>query len=71
MPNKLLAGHRMLAFGQSGELLLLNLAGQSETRGKLALPLTAHTLTLRVVVLLGVGELLFVIRLSLSRADRF
>ena len=71
MPHKLLAGRWMLAFREPRELLLLHFARQAPSLRKLALPLAAHTLALGVVVLLGVGELLFVVRLSLPRADRF
>src|SRR5258708_708182 len=61
----------MLTFRQPRELLLLHFAGHAPPLCKLTLPLAAHTLAFGVVALLGVGKLLFVIRLSLPRADRF
>ena len=55
----------MLALGEPRELLLLHFALQAPSLRKLALPLAAHTFAFGVVVLLGVGELLFVVRLRL------
>jgi hypothetical protein len=57
----------MLAFRQSRELLLVDLAAQSVTLSKLALPLAPHALAFGVVILLRVGELRLVIRLRLAR----
>ncbi len=71
MPNQLLARLRMLALGQSRELLLLYFTLQAPASGKLALPLAAHTLALCVIVLPRIGELFFVVRLRLAGADRF
>ena len=62
-----LARGRMLAFGEPRELLFIDLAAQSVTRGKLALPLAPHALAFGVVILLRVGELRLVIRLRLAR----
>jgi hypothetical protein len=62
-----LARGRMLALRESGELLLVDLAAQSVTRGKLALLPTPHALAFRVIVLLSVRELRLVIRLRLAR----
>ena len=62
-----LARLRMLAFGETRELLFIDLAAQPVTLGKLALPLAPHTLAFRVIVLLRVGELRLVIRLRLAR----
>src|SRR6266702_732338 len=61
----------MPALGQPRELLLPHLTAQAPTLRKLALPLAAHTLALRVVILPRVRELLLVVRLSLARANRF
>ena len=50
------------ALRQPRELLLFDLTGQAPPLGKLALPLAAYPFTFCVVVLLGVGELLFGVR---------
>ena len=71
MPYKLLARRRMLALTQPRELFLAHFAMQSVTLGELALPLTAHMVALRVIVVPRVGELFLVVLSRLARADRF
>jgi len=70
MPYQLLACLRVLPLGQTRELLLLHFTAQAPASAKLTLPLAAHTLAFRVVVLPGVGELFFVVRLRLAGTDR-
>jgi len=57
----------LLALAQPRELLFIDLAFEAVTLGKLPLPLPAHPLAFRVIVLFGVGELRLVIRLRLAR----
>ena len=62
MPNELLAGLRVLAIGEPGELFFGDFAGETPLRRQLALPLATYLIALGVVALLGGGELAAVIR---------
>ncbi len=70
MPHQLFTGLGMLSLGQAIELTRLDLALQTPGFGEFALPLTAHSARLGVVVLVGVRKLLLVIGVSLSAAQR-
>ena len=64
--DELLTSDRVLAFRESLEVLLANLAAQSPLFGKSPMPLSAYLVALRVVVLAGIRELFRVIRQSLA-----
>ncbi len=65
MPDKLLAGVRMLAFGQPRKLLCAHSSGEAELPGQPAMPLPLDRVALLPIVLLGRRELLCVVGLRL------
>ena len=69
--HQLFARQRMLPVGEALEVLLLHFTVQAPLCGEFAVPLAAYPVALGVVVLLGVGELFFVIRLRLAGTQRF
>ena len=69
MAHELLAGHRMLAFGESCKVFLPHFAAQSPLFGQSAVPLASYLVASRVVVLAGVGKFFRVIRLCLARTQ--
>ena len=64
--NQLLAGLRVLAFGETGELLRAHGSRQAELLGQLAMPFALNGVALLPIVLLGGGELFGVIGLRLA-----
>src|SRR5690348_3272194 len=70
VPDQLSASDRVLAFAQPLELFFGYLAVKAPLLGKFAVPLAANFTSLRVIRLLGVRELLGVIRLSLTGTER-
>src|SRR5579859_602424 len=69
--NQLLAGNRMLAFAETGKMLRADFGFEAPPLSQPAMPAALHFGTLRVVVVLGIGELFLVIALRLSGAERF
>ena len=66
MPDKLLAGLRMLAFGKPRKLLCADGPGEAELLGEPAVPLALDRVALLPIVLLGSRELFGVIGLRLA-----
>ena len=57
MPNELFAGHRMLALGESRELLVAYGSREPEMVSKSSLPLPLYCIALRPILLTFRGEL--------------
>jgi hypothetical protein len=53
VPDELLAGHRVLALGETLEMFLVDLTAQSPLLGQSSLPLAGNLVCLGVVVLAG------------------
>ena len=70
VPDELLAGYRMLPFGQAIELIVPDASTKAPLGGQFALPLAPHGVVLRVVPLLGVHELTLVIAANLGGVER-
>src|SRR5581483_10721365 len=65
--HQLLPGERMLAVRESRKVLLVHFAAQAPLVRKASVPLALHAVAFRVVVIARVRELLFVVRLRLTR----
>jgi hypothetical protein len=70
MLNELRSSERILAFAQMGEVLGVNSSRKPIVGCQLALPFTKDGVALLPIVLLGRGELLGVVRLRLTGAQR-
>src|SRR5205809_1122290 len=70
MAHELFFGYGMLPVREMLEVLLLHFTVKAPLVRQFAVPFTMYSIALGVVILLGVRELLFVIRLRLGRTNR-
>lgn len=71
MPDQLLPGEGMLSVHQALELRVVDRSDQAPARRESAMPLPPNDIGRGVIVLMGVAELLRVIRAELRGTERF
>jgi hypothetical protein len=70
VPDKLLAGSRVLAFRKPRKLLSADGAGEAEPLCKPPLPFACHVLSAAPITLIGRSEFLGMVRLRLTGTER-